>query len=427
MTRSQTLQIRLSEVRQRLNEISQLEGEALTDEIRTEADTLTAEFRDKETQYRAAVVAEEEQRTQDAAELETGEAPESRERRELRQKASVGRYLAAAMRGQPLDGAELELAQAAGVEDRGIPLELWTPPRRPAEERALTPAPGTTGINLDLLRPAVFAPSIADRLMVDMPTVMSGTFASGTISTSTTADAEPKGDAVPETAAAFTVTTTTPHRVGASLLLSIEDVAAVGQENFESVLRENISLALSDELDDQLINGDGDNTSPANNLSGFFARLTDPSAPAAGVASFDTFVGVAADGIDGLWASMMDQVSIVCGVDTYRLSAKTFRDEASADLGDISFADYAAEHLAGWWTNKRMPAAASNVQQAILCRKGREAMRTAVAPHWGFLAIDDIYSLANKGQRRFTVSVLVGDLILVQPDAYAQVSFRVST
>ena len=127
----------------------------------------------------------------------------------------------------------------------------------------------------------------------------------------------------------------------------------------------------------------------------------------------------------------MGEISIVAGVDTYKLSAKTFRDAAGQDLGDTSFADYAASHTAGWWTNKRMPATASNIQQAIVCRKGRsmtpEAMRLAVAPHWGYLSVDDIYTGARKGQRRYVLSVLVGDVILVQPDAYEQVSFRVST
>ena len=192
-------------------------------------------------------------------------------------------------------------------------------------------------------------------------------------------------------------------------------------------MRQHISLVLSDELDDQLLNGDTQN----DDLTGIFQRLTDPSAPGAGVAAFDDFVAAFADGIDGLWSSTMSEVSIVAGVDTYKLSAKTFRDATGQDLGSISFADYAAAHTAGWWTNKRMPATASNVQQAILCRKGRsmmpDPMRLAVAPHWGYISVDDIYTGARKAERRYVLSVLVGDVILVQPSAYAQVSFRVST
>ena len=285
------------------------------------------------------------------------------------------------------------------------------------------------GVNLDPIRPAVFANSIAPRLGIEMPRVGSGTYATGTIGTSQTAEAKAKSAAIAATAGAITVTTATPKRVSARLELTLEDIAAVGQANFESILRENLSLALSDELDDQAINGDGQ----APNLTGMFHRLTDPSAPAAGVAAFDTFVAAFAGGIDGLWANTVKDVAMVAGVDTYSLSARTFRDIASADLGATAFSDYAVAHYGGWWTNKRMPAAASNVQQAILYRKGRSmmggsgAMRTAVCPHWNEISIDDIYSGSAKGERYFTMHVLLGDVILVQPGAYAQVGFRVST
>ena len=228
----------------------------------------------------------------------------------------------------------------------------------------------------------------------------------------------------------FTVTSVTPKRISARLSIQIEDVAAVGQANFEAALRENLSLVLSDELDDQAINGAGQN----NDLNGVFKALTDPSAPAAGVASFDTFVGAFADGIDGLWANTVKDVAIVAGPETYRLSAKTFRDVGTNNghRGDISFADYAMQHGGGWWTNKRMPDKASHVQQAILYRKGRSmmgsagAMRTAVCPHWNMVSIDDIYSGSASGTRHFTMHVLLGDVILVQPSAYAQVAYRVS-
>ena len=41
-------------------------------------------------------------------------------------------------------------------------------------------------------------------------------------------------------------------------------------------------------------------------------------------------------------------------------------------------------------------------------------MRMAVCPQWGYFTIDDIYTGAIKGQRRFVINTLVGDLILVQ-------------
>ena len=53
-------------------------------------------------------------------------------------------------------------------------------------------------------------------------------------------------------------------------------------------------------------------------------------------------------------------------------------------------------------------------------------MRTAVVPHWGYFTIDDIYSGAQKGQRRFVINALVGDLIIVQAGAYEQIAYRVA-
>ena len=355
----------------------------------------------------------------------TGDA-EQRERIELRSRASVRGYLSAALKGRAPSGAEAELAQAAGVPD-GIPFELWQRPEQRQEDRAITPAPGTVGVNLDTLRPYVFAPSVVDRLMVEMPMVASGTYASGTITTAATADAVPKGGAgttgdVPETAAAFTIATTVPHRIGSSLNLAIEDIASVGQENFESLLRQHISLAMSDELDDQMLNGDGSN----DDLTGIFERLTDPTAPAATVESWTRFLAIQSAGIDGLWGSELSHIALLVGPETYRLAAATFQGTDSED----SAASYLKRTGAGFETNSRMPAKATHVQAGILCRKGRSMMpsptRTAVCPHWGYFSIDDIYTGAHKGQRRFVINTLVGDVILVQPDAYAQVAFRVS-
>ena len=371
---------------------------------------------------------EEEERAAETKETDSPDA-EMRERIELRGKAQLTNFLLAAARGRMVDGAEAELCAAAGV--NGIPLELWdipAPAEQRQEDRAITPAPGTVGINLDPIRPAVFANSIAPRLGIQMPRVMSGTYATGTITTSQTATALAKSAAAVGNAGAITVTTATPKRISARLELTLEDIAAIGQDNFESILRENLALALSDELDDQAINGNG--TAP--NLTGMFERLTDPSAPAATVAAFDDFVAAFAGGIDGLWSNTIKEVAIVAGVDTYRLSARTFRDIATADLGDKAFSDYAMGMYGGWWTNRRMPATASHVQQGILYRMGRSmmggmmGMRTAVCPHWNEISIDDIYSGSAQGERYFTMHVLLGDVILVQPDAYAQVAFQVS-
>ena len=452
MTRADKVRLKLadktkreSEIRERTAEILELADADVTPEIRTERGTLTTEYktlqgelRELNSELEAAIIAGDKV-TGEIRDAHAG-APdaEQRERIELRSKARLSNYLIAAARGRMVDGAEAELQAAARV--TGIPIELLDAPgvehrERGAEHRAITPAPGTVGINLDPIRPAVFATSIAARLGIEMPRVMSGTFATATVTTSAAPAARrkaPHADAdIDATAGALTVQTATPKRVSARIELALEDIAAVGQDNFEAILRQNLALALSDELDDQVINGDG----AAPNLSGMFTELDNPTAPGATVANFTQFIAAFAAGVDGLWANMASEIAIVVNPETYQLSVKTFRDGAGGQsaAGTIAFSDYAREHFGGWWTNKRMPDKAAHIAQAILYRGGRSAMgasmgmRTAVCPHWGEVSIDDIYSGAASGVRSFTMHVLLGDVLLVQPDAYAQVSYRVST
>ena len=202
--------------------------------------------------------------------------------------------------------------------------------------------------------------------MIDMPSVDSGAFASATISQSVTADAIDKSDAAPQTAGALTVSTTTPHRIAASLALTIEDIAAVGQANFEGILRDNVSLALSSELDNQLINGDDTN----DDLIGIFERLSNPGAPAAAVETWARFAAIQSGGIDGLWATMLSHIAMVVGPETYRLAAATLRGADSAETSAAYLMRMGAGDSA-FFTNSRMPAKASHIQQGILCRKGR--------------------------------------------------------
>ena len=410
MKHKQRIELRQSETRERMNEL--LSKEEKTAEDLQELNELSQRMKTYEVEMRAAIHAESEEEQRETRE----EKPldnEQRERLELRSKASLTNYVGRYMAGKLPQGIELELQQAAKVD--GIPIELWDIEQR---QDMVSGAPSTVGVNMDSIRPMVFAKSIAPRLGIDMPRVESGTYATGTITTALTAGAKAKSAAQEATAAAFTVTTATPKRISARLSIALEDVAAVGTSNFETALRENLSLVLSDELDKQALNGNG--TAP--NLTGIFQRLTDPSAPVSGVINWVGFAKQHASGIDGLWANTLMDVSIVVNPETYRLAAETFQGTDS----ETSAAAYAQKVTGGFWTNKRMPDKTSHVAQAILYRKGISNVRTAVCPHWGQVSIDDIYSGSSKGERYVTFHVLLGDVILVQPDAYKQVAYRVS-
>ena len=247
MTNAQRLAVKLSEIRSRLNELSGLD--TLTDEHRSELDAKQSEFKDAESQYRAALLSETEDEKRAALEEPDSEM---RERVELRGRSSVANYLTSAMSGRLPGGAEAELNAAAGIAAGQIPMELWEV-RNGVEKRVVTNPPGVVGLNLDVIRPAVFANAVMPMLGVEMPQVGSGTYATATISTSLTAAAYGQGDGRGGDCCGIhdrDINGQADFRTDSrSKLRTFQP--QVGTGNFESSLRENMSLVLSAELDRQ--------------------------------------------------------------------------------------------------------------------------------------------------------------------------------
>ena len=178
MTESQRTTVRLSECRQRLNDLLQVETRSA--EEQSELEKLTGEVQKLEPELRAAIAAEPDPETVPAG---APADPETRERLELRSRATFGGFLGAALAGRIVSGADAEYAAACHAPPGHVPVDLWEA-GRPVETRAATPAPATgTGVTVAPVQPFVFAPSIAPRLGIDMPQVGSGGYSEMTITT----------------------------------------------------------------------------------------------------------------------------------------------------------------------------------------------------------------------------------------------------
>ena len=156
MTLTQRLTIRTSEQRSRLAELAGLDE--LTDEQRAELGTLGTEHQDTEAQLRAAIASSPDA---DPA-VDPTVDPEVRERLELRGRASLGRYLVAALTGQQITGAEAEYQ--AACKTPGIPIDLFEQdrPETRADTASGVPATGA-GATLAPIQPYVFAQSQSRR------------------------------------------------------------------------------------------------------------------------------------------------------------------------------------------------------------------------------------------------------------------------
>ena len=415
MLTSQKLQIEQSELREKVNTLL---AKDRTDEDRTALAAHTKRLQEIEPELRAALTVEAAE-SQETRTLDAGEDAEARERRELRAKVKVTRYLSAAIRGRRLDGAEAEYAEAEGV--AGIPLAAFDEPERRAETRAdaPTPAPSTVGVNLQPIRPAIFAMALAPRLGVEMPRAESGTYADAAISTNLTAGAKAAGGDTDSTAAAISVQTTAVKRVSGRMSVRLEDIASIGIGNFESSLRANITAVMSEALDEYALTGDGQ----APNPRGLITGLTAPAGAApSNVATFDDWVDAYAGLVDGIWAETVRDVVLAIGPSGYQLAAKSFRHAET----ETTAATWLSRETGGFYTHSRLPAPASHVQEALAVRT-RQAVRRAVCPTWGELTIDDIYSGAGKGERYVTLHALVGDVLVLRQDAYKRIRFKVSS
>ena len=153
MTNLQKITLRLSEVRSRLNDISVLEGDAFTEEIRNEASALQAEYGDLEVRHRSAIVAEGEEEARMRGAFDEGDG-ESAEIRQLMTAVSIADYLTPASAGSGLEGRARELSAALKVEAVGksggvnVPWAVLSgplPERREAERRAFTATNQGTG------------------------------------------------------------------------------------------------------------------------------------------------------------------------------------------------------------------------------------------------------------------------------------------
>ena len=251
-----------------------------------------------------------------------------------------------------------------------------------------------------------------------------------TVTMGVTAAAQTAGAAFVATAATLTPQTTRNHRVTGRLSLRVEDIQHIGVDNFESILRQNLMLVMSDELDKLGLTGDGVDPDP----EGLYPQLTNPTDPTVDV-TWPLFVAAMAGGIDGgPWAETLQEVMMLVNPETMRLAESTFQSGTGnqATPGDISAAAYLRANTAGFFSSRRMPDTVSDIAGCIIYRAGTmgldgvNAVRTAVCPMWNEITIDDIYSDSASGIHHYTLHHMIGDVIIEQSNAYSRVDLKVS-
>ena len=394
MTAAQTIQIRLSECRQRLNTL--LQTETRSAEEQTEMETLTNEVSVKEPELRAALAAET-----DPHEVVTPTADAAtRERRELVDRSDMGRIMGAVIEHRAIDGRENEMQTEFGLASNQVPLAMLGG----EEHRAVTPAPGNVAQNQAPILPYVFPQSVAAFLGVSMPTVGVGEAVFPVLTKKLDVRTPAESGEANETTGSFSSDVLSPARLQASFYFSREDRARFA--GMDEALRQNLSAGLSDGLDAEVIAG-GEGLLDGTNL---------PNHNVSAVTSYPLYRSQLGYGrVDGRYAGSIADIRTVMGAATYGHAAGQFR---SNNAGDRAALEDLASATGGVRVSAHVPAVSGNKQNVIV-RLGMAG--DMVAPIWeGIALIPDDISGAKKGEISITAVMLHAVKILRSGGFYKQ-------
>ena len=391
MKASQKIALEMSTKRQALNAL--LGADELSDEQRAEMGTLTERMQELEVEARAAILAEDVPTITHTTVADGAD----RELRSLIDRSNVGVIFDAALEHRSTDGPEAELQAHFKLAANAIPLAML-------ETRAVTPAPGDVGTQQSTIIPGVFPQSCAAFLAVDMPTVGVGEAVYPVLTQNATAHTPAENAAAAETTGSFSADVLSPARIQSSFFYSREDRARFS--GMDEALRANLSDALSDKMDQQILAG-------TNGLLAGTNLTNHNSSAEASYAHYRSELGYGR--VDGTYAASVGDLKIVMGAATYGHAAGRFRSD---NAGDRAALEDLMQVTGGVKVSAHVPGVASKKQLAVIRLGSRRDM---VSPIWeGVTLIPDEITKASLGQIQVTAVMLYAVKILRQDGFFKQ-------
>lgn len=396
MTNTQKLQLRQSEIRERLNVLSAPEADS-TDESKAELNSLMAEIAEIEPKLRAAIVAEQE--TIETRNDESGSGDPNLD--DLRKRASVSEYIRQAVTGLPLEGACRELNDELGITAvRGQGGGVLMPVEQLAL-RADVANTSTTAADADETqrRPIfsrLFARGVLDAMGIRLDSVPPGLIEYPILSDSATPAQTAEGaDAADSVAASWNSEILKPKRLIAQYEFTAEAVMTV--PGLDAALSADLKNAMTSQMSKEAITGDGS----GSNVRGLDAAITFPNDPT-GVVNFNDAIQYGLSAIDGLHAHTESDISVLLGPATYRKVAGILQTSTTENAFDVL-----RRRGTSIITSAHVAAPASNIQKGYV-HAGRDMSRgDSIAAVWPAMElIRDPYSKAGESKTIITAVAL---------------------
>ena len=399
MTNTQKLQVRQSEIRERLNQLSNPETE-LSDDGKAELNQLMSEMADIEPKLRAAITAEQET-IESRNDGSTGDSPLD----ELRKRASVSEYIRQAVNGQPLDGAcrelndELKITAVRG-QGGGVLMPIEQLALRADVANTTTTAANADETNRRPIFSRLFAKGVMEALGVRLDSVPVGMIEFPILTDATSPAMTAEGSDAPDTVAAqWSSEVLKPKRLIAAYEFTAEAVMTI--PGLDAALSADLQMSMTDQMNKEVL-GDGDGT--GHEVRGLDDAITFPADPT-GVITFTDAVQFGLSAIDGLHANSEADISVVLGPQTYRKVAGILQTSTTESAFDVL-----RRRGTTVLTSAHVPAPASNIQKGFV-HAGRDMARgDSIAAVWPAMElIRDPYTKAASSKTIIT-AVMLWDL-----------------
>ena len=398
MLKSQELTIKLSEKRQRINDL--LGKDEKSEAEINELDTLTKSIQAHEIEFRAALTAEN-AALDDARDLFDDDG-EKAELRQLRGKVSVSNYTKAAIEGrQAASGAELEFNQALHIGADGFPLLLLA--EKEPEKRATSDT--DTAVRPRPWLDRLLADSMSAHLGISFSSVDPGV-ASFPITTAGATGAQ-RGRTEAAAATAWTVGTSElkPTRNAVHLEFSKEDMHRIPM--LEESLICDLRMGLTESIDRAVFMGDDGGSGTDADIVGLStaANVVEKNLTQADKVKADKTLEVFNTLIDGIHASGLDDLRVVASEGSHQLWTGRVLSVASETASIFKTLAQFLNDNGVMWKVRQLETATTNGKFGAFLSRQRGLTGAAVAPVWsaGEL-IRDPYTKAKSGECLLTLS-----------------------
>ena len=383
MTPTQKIQVRMSETREKVNDLATAES---ADDI-SRREQLVGELKAQESELRAAIKAEDDADT----------TPVTREWADLNGRFDLGEMFTNVIEHRASSGAIAEVQSERGLGMNDIPTEMLM-----VEHRAVTPAPSDVGQSQSQIVGFVFPQSVASFLAIPSQIVPVGDATFPVLTSDPAAGTPAENASQSETTGAFSADVLTPGRIQASFFWSREDQARMA--GMGDALREALQGGIADKLDKEILVG----------TNGLLTGTNLDNHARGSASDYAHYVAsLLYARVDGRYAYDLSDIRVVMGSDTFGNAASKLptngEENALARIRNDSSGVRVSAHV---------PGEVSNKQNAIV-RLGTRM--DYVAPVWGQVTLipDEVTKAAN-GQIVLTAVLLYAAKLLRVGGFYKQ-------